>query len=118
MPNLRRVSVIPNGAGCAAARVGAARAGLVLAHLNARYTAAELGQLAAHCDAALLFFGAAQTPALEAARGMQIRFETRADGALALQRHDAEDVLPTITVPTLVAMAMILAKIASSNGHS
>jgi fatty-acyl-CoA synthase len=50
------------------AHYGAARAGLVLAHLNARYTAAELVPLVAHSGAALLFFGAAQTAQVEAAR--------------------------------------------------
>jgi acyl-CoA synthetase (AMP-forming)/AMP-acid ligase II len=57
-----------NGYAYACAHYGAARAGLVLAHLNARYTAAELTQLVDHCDAELLFFGAAQQAPVDAAR--------------------------------------------------
>lgn len=57
-----------NGYPYVCAHFGAARAGLVLAHLSSRYTAAELSQLVAHSDAALLFFGAAQTAQVEAAR--------------------------------------------------
>jgi acyl-CoA synthetase (AMP-forming)/AMP-acid ligase II len=52
----------------ASAHFGAARAGLVLAHLGSRSTAAELAALAAHADAALLFFGPAQQAVLAQAR--------------------------------------------------
>jgi acyl-CoA synthetase (AMP-forming)/AMP-acid ligase II len=48
---------------------GAAKAGLVLAHLNARSTAEELAALAAHSDARLVAFGPNQRAAAEAARG-------------------------------------------------
>ncbi len=57
-----------NGYAYTVAHFGAARAGLVLAHLNARTTAAELIALATHSDAALLFFGPAQAAAVAAAR--------------------------------------------------
>ncbi|HKI97868.1 MAG TPA: class I adenylate-forming enzyme family protein [bacterium] len=57
-----------NAPAYAIAHFGAARAGLVLAHLNARYTATELGQLVAHSGAAVLFFGAAQAPQVAEAR--------------------------------------------------
>ena len=50
------------------AHFGAARAGLVLAHLNPRFTPSELAALGAHCDARLLFFGAPQTAAVAEAR--------------------------------------------------
>ena len=46
----------------------AARAGLVLAHLNAQYTAPELAWSLRQCGAALLFFGAEQTGAVAEAR--------------------------------------------------
>ncbi len=51
-----------------AAHFGAAKAGMVLAHLNARYTAREIAEVGAHCDAALVFFGAGQATAIEQAR--------------------------------------------------
>lgn len=47
---------------------GAAKAGLVLAHLNARATSEELTALAAHCDARLVAFGPGQRAAVETAR--------------------------------------------------
>ncbi len=50
------------------AHFGAARAGLVLAHLNPRFTPPELAAMGAHCDARLLFFGAKQTQAIAEAR--------------------------------------------------
>ncbi len=52
----------------AAFHFGAAKAGLVLAHLSARSTAEELATLGAHCDARLLAFGPAQQAAVAAAR--------------------------------------------------
>jgi acyl-CoA synthetase (AMP-forming)/AMP-acid ligase II len=52
----------------AAFHFGAAKAGLVLAHLNARYTAEELATLGEHCDARLIAFGPAQQAAVAAAR--------------------------------------------------
>ena len=52
----------------AAAHFGAARAGLVLAHLNPRFTSPELAAIGAHCDARLLFFGGPQTGVVAEAR--------------------------------------------------
>lgn len=46
----------------------AARAGLVLAHLNAQYTAPELAWGLRHSGAALLFFGAEQAATVDTAR--------------------------------------------------
>ncbi|MEE8394581.1 MAG: class I adenylate-forming enzyme family protein [bacterium] len=51
-----------------AASFGAAKAGMVLAHLNARSTAAELERLGDHSDALLVFVGAGQAEAAAVAR--------------------------------------------------
>ena len=49
----------------AAVHFGAAKAGLVLVHLSARFTAVELAALGAHCDAVLMFIGTGQARATE-----------------------------------------------------
>jgi long-chain acyl-CoA synthetase len=74
----------------AAFHFGAAKAGLVLAHLNARYTAEELASLGAHCDARLIAFGPAQRGAVAAARARlpQVR------GWVALPEGEGEPDIP------------------------
>ncbi|MCH8884091.1 MAG: acyl--CoA ligase [SAR324 cluster bacterium] len=58
----------PNCFAYACAHFGAAKAGVVLAHLNAGCTASELAALAAHCDARVLLFGSALTGEVGEAR--------------------------------------------------
>ena len=74
-----------NGYAYLCAHYGAARAGLVLAHLSDRSTAAELAQLGAHCDAELLWFGPAQAAPVAAARAAlpRVRRFVRLPGAAA-----------------------------------
>ena len=57
-----------NGPAYLCAHYGAAKAGLTLAHLNARFGAAEVAHLADHCAAGLLIFGSSQLPVVEEAR--------------------------------------------------
>ena len=52
----------------AAVHYGAAKAGLVLAHLNARFTPVEIGAMGSHCDAVVMFFGAGQAESMGQAR--------------------------------------------------
>lgn len=53
----------------AAVQFGAAKAGLVLAHLGARLDSDELTRMVDHCDATLVFVGAGQLGMAEQARG-------------------------------------------------
>lgn len=52
----------------AAVHFGAAKAGLVLAHLSPRLTAVEVGAMGSHCDAELMLFGENQADVIEGAR--------------------------------------------------
>ena len=58
-----------NSSAYAAFHFGAAKAGLVLAHINPRSAPDELATLGARCEAALIAFGPGQLGLAEAARG-------------------------------------------------
>ena len=57
-----------NGYEYAAIHFGAAKAGVVLTHLNPRLTAVELTRLCTHSEAMLVFFGEAQQTVMDATR--------------------------------------------------